>query len=146
MLFGYWNWQDVILERSMWAFGEVVIVYPVGKEPAGYAVRGIWESHPQHAPMGTTVDLSNQNVTVDFRLVELPDAEVPTQGMQLEARATRWEVVDVEQDGGGRVVCRVFRIGPGSGAPLPPVDMPAPIPPSAVAWGTARDADREGYR
>lgn len=135
MLFGYWNWQDIVLERSMWAFGEPIIVYPTGKDPAGYLVRGIWETHPIQAPMGTTVDLSNQTMTVGFRVVELPDAEVPTQGMQLEARATRWEVVDVEQDGGGRVVVRVFRIGPGSGAPLPPVDDPAPIPDAPTLWG-----------
>jgi hypothetical protein len=143
MGFPYWNWQDVVLERCMATFGEPVIVYPAGGNPAGYVVRGIWETRADHAPLGLTVDLSNPSITVDFRIVELPDAEVPTQGMQLEARATRWEVVDVEQDGGGRVKCRVFRIGPGSGAPLPPVDMPAPIPPSATAWV---DDGTEGYR
>jgi hypothetical protein len=127
-MLGFWDYQDIVLERSMWAFAEPVVVYPEGKDPAGYAVRGIWETPAMHAPLGLTVDLSNQATTISFRIVELPDGEVPTQGLQLEARNVRWEVVDVEQDGGGHAHCRIFRIGAGASAPLPPLDGGAAIP------------------
>jgi hypothetical protein len=128
-MLGFWNHQDRLLERCQWAFAEPVIVYPVGKDPAGYLVRGIWETPAANAPLGTVQGLSNQATTIAFRVLELPDAEVPSQGLQIEARAARWEVVDVEQDGGGHVFCRIFRIGPGgTTAPLPPIDDGAPIP------------------
>jgi hypothetical protein len=128
-VFGFWNYQDRVLERSMWAFGEPIIVFPVGKDPLGYLVRGIWETPSWNAPLGTVPGLSNQATTVTFRILELPDAEIPSQGYQLEARAARWEVVDVEQDGGGHVLCRLFYVGAnGKTAPLPPLDDGAPIP------------------
>lgn len=128
-MLGYWNYQDRALERCLWAFAEPVVVFPEGKDPAGYAVRGIWETPATQAPLGLpNQGLSNQSTTIAFRILELPDAEIPTQGLQVEARATRWEVVDVEQDGGGWVHCRLFKIGPGALAPLPPVDDGAPIP------------------
>jgi hypothetical protein len=127
-MLGFWNHQDRALERHMWAFAEPIIVYPEGKDPAGYVVRGIFDSPPEAADLGLTRGLSNQAPWVDFRVVELPDCELPEQGMQFEARAARWEIVDVQPDGGGQVHCRCFRVGPGSTAPLPPVDTLAPIP------------------
>src|SRR5262245_42224628 len=114
----------------MWAFGEPVVLFPErpGADPAGYAVRGIFDTPPEQAGMGLTVALSNQAPWIGFRVLELPDAELPEQGMQFEARGARWEVVDVQPDGGGHVRCQVFRVGPGATAPLPPVSDPAPIP------------------
>jgi hypothetical protein len=105
-----------------------VILFVPGGDPTGFAGRGIFDSPPAHADLAMGVELSNQAPWVGFRVVELPDAAIPTQGMQLEARGARWEVTDVEADGGGHVKCRIFRVGPGSTAPLPPVDFLAPIP------------------
>jgi hypothetical protein len=128
-MLGFWNYHDRLLERCEWAFAEPVIVFPAGKNPAGYAVRGIFDTPPERADLGlSSGGLSNQAPWVGFRVVELPDVELPEQGMQFEARSTLWEVVDVEPDGGGHVRCRAFRVGPGSSAPLPPVDVFAPIP------------------
>jgi hypothetical protein len=127
-MFGFWNHHDRLLERTMWAFGEAVVVFPVGGDPAGYAVRGVFDSPPAHTDLAMGVELSNQAPWVGFRVVELPEAAYPEQGMLLEARGARWEVSDVEADGGGHVKCRLFRVGPGSLAPLPPVDELAPIP------------------
>lgn len=129
-VFGFWNVQDRALERQMWAFGEPVVLFIPGGDPTGVAVRGIFDSPPAHADLALNVELSNQRPWVSFRVVELPDAQQPGEGWQLEIRGARWEVSDVEPDGGGHVRCRVFRVGPGSTAPLPPVDDPAPIPAS----------------
>jgi hypothetical protein len=141
VMLGFWNYQDRLLERCEWAFAEPVVLYPAGKDPAGYPVRGIFDTPPEHADLGLTRDLSNQAPWVAFRVVELPDVELPQQGMQFEARAARWEVVDVEPDGSGHVRCRAFRIGPGSTAPLPPVDWLAPIPDLVgprARWGLSK--------
>jgi hypothetical protein len=127
-MLGFWNYHDLALDRWLWAFGEPVTVYPEGMDPAGYAVRGIFDCPPEHTALGLERDVSNQAPWVSFRVLELPDAALPEQGLVFEARATRWEVSDVEPDGGGHVRCRCFRLGPGSSAPLPPVDSPAPIP------------------
>jgi hypothetical protein len=98
------------------------------------------DSPPAHADLAMGVELTNQAPWVGFRVVELPDAAFPVQGMQLEARGARWELVDVEADGGGHVKCRLFRVGPGSTAPLPPVDPLAPIPPAATLLDEELDA------
>lgn len=127
-MLGFWNKQDLALERQMWAFAEPVLLFVPGGDPAGAAVRGIFDSPPAHADLAIGVELSNQAPWVGFRILELPNAEMPAQGWQFEARGARWEVSDVEPDGGGHVKCRCFRVGPGSTAPLPPVDEPAPIP------------------
>ena len=127
-MFGFWNKQDLLLERAMWAFAEPVVLFVPGGDPAGVAVRGIFDSPHAHSDLALGVELSNQAPWVGFRIVELPDSELPGQGWQFDARGARWEVSDVEADGGGHVRCRAFRVGPGSTAPLPPVDVPAPIP------------------
>ena len=127
-MLGFWNHVDRLHERCEWAFAEPIVIYPEGKDPAGYAVRGIFDTPPEQAGLGLGVPLSNQGPWIGFRVLELPDQEVPEQGTQFEARAARWEIVDVQPDGGGHVLCRCFRVGPGSTAPLPPIDDPAPIP------------------
>lgn len=130
-MLGFWNHQDRALERQMWAFGEPVTLFVPGGDPVGVAIRGVFDAPPSHADLAMGVELSNQAPWVGFRVLELPDADLPRQGWQFDARGARWEITDVEPDGGGHVRCRCFRIGPGSTAPLPPVDQPAPIPPPA---------------
>lgn len=127
-MLGFWNHVDRLHAIAEWAFAEPVVIFPEGKDPAGYAVRGIFDTPPEHAGLGLTEPLSNQAPWIAFRVLELPDQELPEVGMQFEARAARWEVSDVQPDGGGHVRCQVFRVGPGSTAPLPPIDDPAPIP------------------
>ena len=115
----------------MWAFGEPITLYPASggaTTPIGI-VRGIFDTPPQRSDLDLLADVSNQGPWVGFRVVELPSAELPVQGQQLEARGALWEIVNVRPDGGGHVRCELFRVGDGSTSPLPPADPLAPIPP-----------------
>lgn len=121
----WWDLHDRMLERHMGAFGEAVTLFPLGGGSVGVPLRGIFDTPPERADLNLLRDLSNQAPWVDFRVLELPDTELPEQGSQLEIRGARWEVVDVAPDGGGQVRCRLFRVGPGSTAPLPLLAAPA---------------------
>src|SRR4029434_11044675 len=107
-MFGFWDHHDRLLDACLFSFGEPVVVYPAGKNPGRYGVRGIYDAAPMHLDAALTVTLSNQSPWVAFRVLELPDAELPLQGMQVEVRAARWEIVDVEPDGGGHVFFRLL--------------------------------------
>lgn len=124
----WWDQQDRLLERCVATFGEPVLFFSRYADPVvGVWLRGIFDTPPERADLSLMRELSNQAPWVAFRVLELPENELPEQGEQFEARGARWEIVDVEPDGGGHVRCRAFRVGPGSTAPLPPVLNPASV-------------------
>jgi hypothetical protein len=123
----WWDQVDHALQVQVDTFGEPVTLYTPTAPPAGYPVLGIFDTPPARGDLGLTVDLSNQSPWVSFRVLDLPNAALPEQGWQFEARGALWEVVDIEPDGSGHVKCRAFRVGAGSSSPLPPLLGPVPL-------------------
>jgi|SRR5215475_7753944 len=122
----WWDHQDRCLREALARLGEWVVVFFPGGDPSGTVVRCRFDVPAAHAGLGLVLELSNQAPYACWRVADLPNAEMPEQGWQFEARGALWEIVDVEPDGGGAVKCRCFRVGPGSVAPLPPL-TPEPI-------------------
>jgi hypothetical protein len=122
----FWDLHDRALRILEDRFGEAVLWYP-DPAAAGIAGTAIFDETPARTDLGTVVGLYDQSPWCGVRLLDLPAGYTPNQGDRVGFRGTDWEIASLLYDGGGHCRMQLFRMGPGTTGPLPPLAVPAPL-------------------